>query len=48
MNKIPASQLFALFEGAEHVKIGDIVKGPDINEQTTASRFARHYAKPWP
>lgn len=37
MNKAPAAQLFALFEGAEAVKIGDIVKRPDIDEQTTVS-----------
>lgn len=37
MNETPAAQLFALFEGAEPVKIGDIVKQPDTYEQTTAS-----------
>lgn len=37
MNKAPAAQLFALFEGAEAVKIGDIVKRPDLHEQTTVS-----------
>lgn len=37
MNKAPAAQLFALFEGAEAVKIGDIVKRPGIHEQTTVS-----------
>lgn len=37
MNKTPAAQLFALFEGAEAVKIGDIVKRTSIHEQTTVS-----------
>lgn len=37
MNKTPAAQLFALFEGAEAVKIGDIVKRSDIPKQTTVS-----------
>lgn len=37
MNKTPAAQLFELFEGAEAVKIGDIVKRPDLHEQTTVS-----------
>lgn len=37
MNKTPIAQLFALFEGAEAVKIGDIVKRPDQHEQTTVS-----------
>lgn len=37
MDKTPTAQLFALFEGAEAVKIGDIVKRPDTHEQTTVS-----------
>ena len=37
MNKAPAAQLFALFEGAEAVKMGDIVKRTSIHEQTTVS-----------
>ena len=37
MNETPAAQLFALFEGAEPVKIGDIVKRSDKHEQTTVS-----------
>ena len=31
MNKTPIAQLFALFEGAEAVMIGDIVKRPDLH-----------------
>lgn len=37
MNKAPAAQLFALLEGAEPVKIGDIVKRPGAYEQTPVS-----------
>lgn len=37
MDNKPVAQLFALFEGAEAVKIGDIVKQPDLHEQAAAS-----------
>lgn len=37
MDKTPAAQLFALFEDAEAVKIGDIIKRPGQHEQTTPS-----------
>lgn len=37
MDNKPVAHLFALFEGAEAVKIGDIVKRLDLHEQTTVS-----------
>ena len=37
MNKAPAAQILALFDGAVGVMIGDIVKRTSIHEQTTVS-----------
>lgn len=37
MNETPAPELFALIEGSEPVKIGNIVKRPGIHEQTPVS-----------
>lgn len=37
MNKTPVAQLFALFEGAEPIKIGDLIKRPSQHEQTAVS-----------
>lgn len=37
MNKTPVAQLYALFECAEAVKIGDIIKRPSQLEQTAVS-----------
>lgn len=37
MNKTPTAQLFALFEGAEAVKIGDIIKRQGQHEQKAVS-----------
>lgn len=37
MNKAPIPQLFALLDGAEAVKIGNIINAPDLHKQTTVS-----------
>lgn len=37
MDKTPVLQLFVLSEGADPVKIGDIIKAPDLHGQTTLS-----------
>lgn len=37
MNETPAPELFALIEGSEPVKIGNIVKRPGLHEQTPVS-----------